>query len=252
MTDFSTTTAATKSSSWPSRPLWAALALAALVVVGDVLIWHRYEGVNILVFGVALIAAIVVVHPHKLGDGRTVALILIALLGVSPFFEAPSFWALLVAQGGITLLALGISDNLPQFEKWGAAFARFGLLAPFRLAGDMLQLLLAAGQQRMGGGVIRAAAVWIVPAAFAAVFVILFAAANPVIELGLRAIRIDRLLELLELPRLILWAFIAAACWPLLLPRLLNWTELPPMQGPQLPRAESLLFGRSAIQALTR
>jgi hypothetical protein len=77
--------------------------------------------------------------------------------------------------------------------------------------------------------------------------VILFAAANPVIELGLRAIRIDRLLELLELPRLILWAFIAAACWPLLMPRLLNWTELPPMQGPQLPRAESLLFGRSAI-----
>ena len=247
MTDISTTTAATKSAPWPSRPLWAALALAALVVLGDVLIWHRYEGVNILVFGVALIAAIVAVHPHKLGDGRTVVLILIALLGVSPFFEAPSFWALLTAQGGITLLALGISDSLPQFEKWGAAFARFGLLAPFRLAGDMLHLLLTAGQQRIGGGVIRHAAVWIVPAVFAALFVMLFAAANPVIELGLRAIRIDRLLELLELPRLILWGFIAAACWPLLMPRLLNWTELPPMQGPQLPRAESLLFGRSAI-----
>ena len=247
MTDISRTTAATKPSSWPSRPRLAALALAALVVVGDVLIWHRYEGVNVLVFGVALIAAIVAVHPHKLGDGRTVVLILIALLGVSPFFEAPSFWALLTAQGGITLLALGISDNLPQFEKWGGAFARFGLLAPFRLAGDFFQLLLDSGQQRTGGSVIRGAAVWIVPAVFAAVFVMLFAAANPVIELGLRAIRIDRLLELLELPRLILWGFIAAACWPLLMPRLLTWTALPPVQGPQLPRAESLLFGRSAI-----
>ncbi len=39
---------------------------------------------------------------------------------------------------------------------------------------------------------------WIVPAVFAIVFVLLFAAANPVIELGLRAIQLDKLLELLD------------------------------------------------------
>lgn len=247
MTDISGTTTATSPPALASRPLWAALVLMALVVIGDLLIWHRYEGVNILAFGVALIVAIVAMHPQRLGDWRTVALILVALLGVSPFFEAPSLWALLTAQGGITLLALGISGSLPQFEKWGTAFLRFGLLAPFRLAGDLLGLLHAGGRQRVGGRMIRGAVMWIVPAVLAVVFVLLFAAANPVIELGLRAIRIDRLLDLLELPRLILWGFIAVACWPLLMPRLLGWTAQAPIQGPQLPRAESLLFGRSAI-----
>ena len=227
MTDITTQqTVPTKRSIWSARNLWAALALVALVIIGDVLIWHRYEGVNILVFGIALIAAIVAVHPHKLGEGRTVVLILVALLGVSPFFEAPSVWALLTAQGGIALLALGISDNLPRFERWGAAFARFGLLAPFRLIGDAFEVMLSAGQQRIAGRVLRGAVMWIVPAVFAIVFVLLFAAANPVIELGLRAIRLDKLLELLELPRIILWGFIAVTCWPLLVPRLLDWTAL--------------------------
>jgi hypothetical protein len=230
-----------------TRGIAAAAILALLVVVGDVLIWHRFDGVNILVFGVALIAAITVMHPRKLGEGRTVLLILVALLGVSPFFEAPSFWALITAQGGITLLALGLSDNLPRFEQWGAAFTRFGLLAPFRLVGDGFQLLLLGGQRRIGGRMARGVVMWIVPLAFAIVFLILFTAANPVIEFGLRAIRIDKLLELLEAPRIILWLAIAVGCWPLLMPRLLQWTTLPAMQGPALPRAESLLFGRSAI-----
>ncbi len=35
--------------------------------------------------------------------------------------------------------------------------------------------------------------------------------------------------------------------WPFLVPKLLHWTPLPQLQGPILPRAEGLLFGRAAI-----
>lgn len=247
MTDISGTTAPSEPSIWATRTLAAAGVLAALVIAGDVLIWYHPSGVNILVFYVALIAAIVALHPKKLGYGRTVALVLVALLGASPFFETPSPWALLTAQGGVTLLALGIADKLPRFEQWGSAFTRFGLLAPFRLIGDGFRLLLEGGQQRIGGRVLRVAIMWIVPLVFAAIFICLFAAANPVIEFGLRAIRLDKLLELLEPGRIILWGFIATGCWPLLMPKLLKWYTLPPMQGPMLPKAESLLFGRAAI-----
>ncbi len=136
VTDITTQqTVPTKPSIWSARNLWAALALIALVIIGDLLIWHRYEGVNILVFGIALIAAIVAVHPHKLGEGRTVVLILVALLGVSPFFEAPSLWALLTAQGGLRCWR-SASPTTCRNREVGAAFARFGLLAPFRLIGD--------------------------------------------------------------------------------------------------------------------
>jgi hypothetical protein len=191
MTDITETNAPSEPSIWNSRTLYAAIVLATLIVVGDVLLWYHSSGVNILVFFAAVIAAIAGLRPRKLGDVRTVVLVLVALLSVSPFFETESPWALLTAQGGITLLALGIADKLPRFEHWGSAFARFGLLAPFRLIGDGFRLLLEGGQQKIGGHVLRGAMMWIVPLVFAIVFICLFAAANPVIEFGLRAIRID-------------------------------------------------------------
>lgn len=247
MTDIAETSVPTEPTIWNSRTGASALALAALIVVGDVLLWYHSSGVNILVFFVAVIVAIAALHPGKLAEGRTVLLLVVALLGVAPFIETLSPWALLIAQGGITLLALGISDNLPGFEKWGGAFTRFGLLAPFRLIEDGFRLLIQSGQEKVGGRVLRGALVWVVPVVFAIVFVCLFAAANPVIEYALRTIRIDKLLDLLDPSRIMLWGLIAVGSWPLLAPKLLHWTPLPQMQGPTLPRPESVLFGRSAI-----
>jgi hypothetical protein len=171
----------------------------------------------------------------------------VALVSATPFFETESPWALLTTQAGITLLALGISDNLPKFEAWPAAFTRFGILAPVRLLGDGLRILGEGGRQKLGGRLLRGAMVWLVPVLFAAIFVWLFASANPVIEYGLRFVQLDRLLDLLEPGRIILWGLIAFGCWPFLVPKLLQWTPLPEMHGPVQPRGESLLFGRSAI-----
>ena len=149
-------------------------------------------------------------------------LFLIALLSAAPFIETLSPWALLTAQGGLGLLALGISDKLPKFEEWGGVFTRFGVLAPVRLIGDGFRIVTEGGQQQTGGQVLRAAVVWIVPLLFAAVFVLLFTAANPLIESALRAIRLDKLLELLQPARIVLWGAIAVFAWPFLQPRLLN------------------------------
>src|SRR5689334_22650715 len=101
MTDISETNAPTEPSIWNTRTFYAAGVLAALVIIGDVLMWYHSSGVNILVFFIAVIAAIAALHPRKLGDARTIVLILVALLGVAPFFETLSPWALLTAQGGI-------------------------------------------------------------------------------------------------------------------------------------------------------
>lgn len=247
MTDIAGTSVPTEPTIWTSRTGAALGVLAALVAVGDILIWAHEPGVSLFVLFVALIFGVLVLHPHKLGQGRTVVLFLVALLSAAPFIETASPWALLTAQAGLTLLALGISDNLPRFEDWGAVFTRFGVLAPVRLAGDGLRIVGEGGRQKLGGNLGRAAMVWIVPVLFAAVFVLLFSAANPVIEFALRAIRLDRLLELLQPARIILWVMVAGFAWPFLQPRLLNWVALPAMQGPMQPRAESLFFGRAAI-----
>ena len=248
MTDVTASTTGTAEPPiWTSRTAIAAGVLAAIVIAGDILLWYHEPGVSLFVFFVALIFGVLALHREKLGQGKTVVLFLIALLSAAPFIETLSPWALLTAQGGLGLLALGISDKLPKFEEWGGVFTRFGVLAPVRLIGDGFRIVTEGGQQQTGGQVLRAAVVWIVPLFFAAVFVLLFTAANPLIESALRAIRLDKLLELLQPARIVLWGAIAVFAWPFLQPRLLNWTALPQIQGPLQPRAESLVFGRAAI-----
>jgi hypothetical protein len=248
MTDLTQDSGAAERPIWNRRTLAAGAALAALIVLGDVLYWRQAGGVNVLVFLIALIFGIVALHPRKFGDRNTVLPLLVALLGAMPLFETLSPWGLLTAQSGITLLAIGISGHLPKFEDWPGAFTRFGVLAPVRLVGDALRVLSEGGQHKAGGRLLRGALVWLVPVAFAVVFAWLFVTANPVIELALRAIRLDRLLDLLDPARIVLWCAIALLCWPFLVPRLLQWTASPQVQGPVLPRAESLIFGRAAIR----
>jgi hypothetical protein len=232
---------------WTSRTGIAAGVLAGIVVCGDILLWQREPGISLFVFFLALIVGVLALHPQKLGQGQTVILGVVALLSAAPFIEAVSPWALLTAVGGLALLALGITDKLPKFEDWGGAFTRFGVLAPVRFIGDGLRLVTEGGQQKVRGHVLRAAAVWVVPLVFAALFVLLFTAANPLIESAMRTIQLDKLLDLLQPVRIILWGMIAVFAWPFLQPRLLNWVPLPQMRGPMQPRAENLLFGRAAI-----
>ena len=247
MTDVTAPTAGTAERIWTSRTGVALGILAALVVAGDILIWNHEPGASLFVFFVALIFGVLLLHREKLGEGKTVVLFIVALVSALPIIETLSPWAFLVAQGGLALLALGISDQLPKFEDWGGTFTRFGVLAPVRLLGDGFRMIAEGGRQKVGGSVLRGAIAWIVPLFFAAVFVLLFTAANPLIESALRAIRLDKLLELLQPGRIILWGLIAAFAWPFLVPKLLNWFALPQMQGPMQPRAEGLIFGRAAI-----
>jgi hypothetical protein len=248
MTDIAGPSVPAEPTIWTTRTLAAAGILAALIVAGDVLLWDHNPGISLFIFFGCLIAGVLALHPHKLGEPRTVALFLVVLLSIAPFLETVSPWALLTAQGGLTLLALGISDQLPRFEDWGGAFTRFGILAPVRLLGDGLRIIGEGGQHKIGGRFLRGAVAWVVPLIFAVLFVLLFSAANPLVEMALKTIRLDKLLELLNPNRILIWGFIAVASWPLLVPRLLSWTPLPQMQGPVLPRAESLVFGHDAIR----
>jgi hypothetical protein len=247
MTDIAETTLPAEPPAWTTRTGPALGVLAALVVIGDIVLWQHEPGINLFVFFLALILAVLALSPQKLGRGRTLVLFLVALASAVPFIETVSPWAFLTAQGGLALLALGLSDNLPKFEDWGGAFTRFGLLAPVRLIVDAFRLIGEGGRQGARGQFLRAAMVWIVPLVFAAVFVLLFSAANPLIETALRTIRLDKLLELLNPGRIIVWGMIAFFAWPFLVPKLLTWIPALQMQGPMQPKAEGLFFGRAAI-----
>src|SRR5690606_24665104 len=114
------------------------------------------------------------------------------------------------------LLGLGLTRQLPAFEDWLGTFTRFGMLAPFRLVADALRVTLNSGRVRTGSAVVRTLLVWLVPAVFALIFVLLFAAANPLIDSALQAIRLDAALELLHPGRIVFWGVLATVAWPFL------------------------------------
>jgi hypothetical protein len=248
MTDITQETIAAEPPIWTRRTFAAGGLLIALIAVADVLFYQHVPGISLAIFSFATTLAILALHPDKLGQVRTAVLFVVAVVAALPLVDTPSPTGLLSAMGGVALLALGISGNLPKFEDWAGAFTRFSVLAPVRLLGDGIGLLGEAGGQKLGGRVVRGMLAWLVPVGFAAIFVVLFTAANPVVETWVRAIRLDKLIEFLNPVRVFMWGFVAITAWPVLVPRLLKWTPLARMQGPVAPRAESLVFGEAAIR----
>jgi hypothetical protein len=234
---------------WSRRTLLAAATLLGLVVIADWLFYDAVPGIGLVLFFLALIIGVVALHPAQLRRRATLIATGVAILGMLPLVEAPSFFGFLSALAGVSLLALAVSDNLPaRYEDLIGTLTRFGVLAPARLIGDGLRLLAEAGEQKLGGRLLRGVLVWLVPAGCAAVFVVLFSTANPLIEKWLEAIRLDGLWSVLNPVRVFLWGFVALLAWPLLSPKLLRWTALPAMQEPVQPKGEGLVFGYAAIR----
>jgi hypothetical protein len=233
---------------WSRRTAWAWLALPGLVGLGDWLLFEAEGGLGTALFGAALLAAVLILHPAALRRPTTGLLVAVAVAALLPLLESDSLLGLLTLQGGLTLLALGLSGNLPGLADWPGAFARFGLAAPFRLLGDLSRVAAEAGQRRAGGDLARRLLAWVVPLLCAGVFVLLFAAANPLLDAMLQAIRLDALLRHLSPGRLLAWLVLAIGVWPFLVPQLLRWTARIERQGPARPKPESLLFGHAAIR----
>lgn len=233
---------------WTRRTGAAAVTLAVLVVLADLLFYPHEPGISFAIFFAALTAGVLALHPAARGDRGTLAFAAMALLAALPFVESANVLWFPFALGAASLLALRVSGQLGAFEDWAGSMVRFTVLAPLRLAGDAVRLLGEAGQQRIGGWLVRLLLVSIVPAVCAAIFLMLFLSANPVLEDLFNAIRLEALFRLLDPARVMVWVFIAVIAWPVLVPRMLRWAPAGAWQGPLQPRAESLVFGGTAIR----
>ena len=236
------------------RPVWSnwTLATAAvavgIVALGDFLFYEQGAGINVAIFFTAIAVAILALNPASLRKQSTLAFAVLALILIAPLIEAVGPVSCLSALGGVSLLALSASGNLPlRFEALVSVLARFGVLAPIRLARDGLVVLSEAGRRKFGGTLARTLLVWLVPLLFAAIFIALFTLANPLLELGFHSVHLEWLVQVSP-ARIVGWGLLAVFVWPLLAPRLLTWQAPLPMQGPVVPKSESLVFGSAAIR----
>lgn len=169
-------------------PLWLKLALAALVVLlGDWLFWQRSaDGSGIGVFALVVALAALIARP-AIVRGWTGRIAFAAAL----LFAGAQIWEPSLIGWLCFGTALGIAILSPRVDGFGDAWLwaqRIGwqtASAPFLPLLDLLRLqrIRARRQRRPGGLSLRQLLTTILlPLSGGAIFLLLFAAANPVIE----------------------------------------------------------------------
>jgi hypothetical protein len=234
MTDSSATAASPAIAShrnWLERIVIVAL----LTALADWLFFRQYVGVSLTLF-IAVLAAAVLAANHTGADARNpapYAVILVAAL--LPSLEDVNAMSVLIAAFGIGWFALGVTGALT-----GGVIERFmsvGWLlvsGPLQLMRD-LPLLRQSANRHGGVPSFTALKGWVVPLGLGAVFVALFAAANPVIANWLAQWNTGGTLQQLNVARVMFWCFVVIAVWGLVgvsgrfaLPRLEEPASLPP------------------------
>ncbi|UPK26193.1 DUF4153 domain-containing protein [Bradyrhizobium sp. 195] len=188
-----------------SAKVGLALLLAALA---DWLFYGQRIGLSLTLFTIALAGVSALFNHAPLGLRRAMTGSVVLAAGLVPVIEELNTlsFLILVASLMIALLlvtnaeATGLADRV-------RALRNFVLLGPFRFFLDAPQALNASAFT-------RGIAMWLLPTALSAVFIALFAAANPVIEQWLSLLNPKLILEYVSIPRVLFWALMLALVWP--------------------------------------
>ncbi len=212
-----------------ANPLWLKLALAALVVLtGDWLFWQQEaHGSGIGVFAAMVALAALIARPAILRGWTGRFSFAAALLFAGALIWDPSIIGWL--SFGV---ALGIAILSPRVDGFGDAWVwaqRIGwqtASAPFLPLMDLVRLLKVRskrGRRASRFSLRQLLATVLLPLTGGVVFLLLFAAANPVIEGWLSSIGVASLLEWLHPAR-----WLVAGLW-----FLTAWNALRPLQIPR-------------------
>jgi hypothetical protein len=201
-------------------------AALAVVGLGDWLFWRggNYAGALGL-FGLALVAALLLARPAVRRDWRA----LIAA-GLAAVYALAMVWDPSLLAFVLFWTAIGLATLLPATARFGDGWIWFqrltvhalhGLFAPLR---DLFRFSRARSK-RPGSrlGLRRKLPVLVLPLLGSAVIVLLFSAANPVIERWLTSITPPEF-DGETILRALLWGLLFTLAWSVLRPRLLRWT----------------------------
>lgn len=198
-----------------------------LVALADLLFWMHEPGSTIGLFAFSMILVAVLLRREMLLTWPPLIALAAALTFALSLGLEPGPLALLLFWTAITIAALlprtaGFDNGL----RWALRLIIHGLCAPL---GPIRDLLLARrARQRRGAGLLRHAVVLIVPAIGTAIFLFLFAQANPLIEQALARLDMRLALTPETIVRTFFWTFIFLAAWSLLRPtRFALWSSLP-------------------------
>jgi hypothetical protein len=207
----------------PSFPARVGIALVS-VAAADFLLYGQPWGLSLMALFAVLGATVLATHPAVFAGSRWLGKLALLIAALLPLAEDVSALSACVSLALLAVLALAAAGRLEPFgadgHRLGKALLGFAVLAPFRLIADMFLWRRVA--KRLGRRRLRFAALaaWIMPLVLGAVFLTLFGEANPIIAHWLSLIDLWKLLDLIEVGRVVFWVLFLVAIWALLRPRL--------------------------------
>ena len=243
---------------WPTGIHRQLIAAAAAAFVADYLLYKSPPGLSLMLAFAALATATFLANPSLRARRRTLAAA-IALLAAAllPGLEKASALSLLFAVLGTAVFVLLVNGRFRgSAARRIAALANLVVFGPFRLVPDLIRLRKAAARQtaRLAGRM--SWSVWLLPAGLGAIFVALFASANPLIENWLSDLDIEAALEVIDMPRIGFWLLMVSIAWPFIRVRVRRIAGLAASKGKTLPGAAApvqakavpdQIFGPAAI-----
>lgn len=189
--------------------------VALLTALADWLFFRQHVGVSLALFILVLATAVLAAN-HARADSRNPTPYLVILIAaLLPSLEDINVMSVLIAAFGIGCFALGVTGALR-----GGVIARFMTVGWLVMSGPLqlmrdLPLLQVWASQRGAPASLTALKGWVVPLGLGAVFMALFAAANPVIENWLAQWNTGDTLKQINLVRVIFWSLVVIVVWGL-------------------------------------
>ena len=189
----------------------------AFVALADTLFFGGHVGSTLGVFALTLVVAVVSVNAGVRRDPRALVAITVAAAMAAALFDAPGFLGWLLYWTALTLAVLspraGPRLDALAWSRRVAFQALAGIIGPVR---DALRLRGRLGLPR--GAAFRFLAIVAIPAIGGAIFLGLFASANPIIDQALGGIRLPDF----NIPRVLFWLVCLVGVWSFLRPRFLR------------------------------
>ncbi|MGV3550911.1 DUF4153 domain-containing protein [Rhizobium sp.] len=233
----------------PAMPAGKGVAvLAALVVVSDLLMFRQAFGINLALFAMAVSAGVLLAARRRPSLKRTALLIGLAAFATFPLVIGPSPTGTAVAIVALMFIALATSGLVPQrLARLPFVLCRFLAIVPLKLFEDARKHAAKRPADRSALPLGAGLRVWILPIGLAAVFLGLFAMANPVIDDMLRSIDPRALWRVLDLWRISFWALVAIGVWAMLRPRLLRLRLRAVVAKPEVLVSENVLLSHGSM-----
>lgn len=218
-----------------------------LVALADYLFFLKAMGINVFIF--MMIISIATILNTNTQNRTKYAALLLALAAALPFIETSSFSAFVVGIIGISIVAFISAGILPRdLTNLPAVLLKFFLMSLFRIIADLAKASLHLTGIPISTAIKRHIVVLIIPLGFLFIFILLFRAANPIIDLAFNLVDISLLFQTISLSRIILWVLSAAATWALLKPAFAKILPKAQKAAVHTVKREDLLFGTRSIR----